>query len=399
MNIAIGESNMTDQESIVSKEFLTFLVVTVLTISTMYAPQPLLNTIQQVYPQYSDSTIALLVTVVLIPLGIAPFIYGFFLSSFDTKRVLQCCIGLMSLGCLGIYFATSFPALLFFRLLHGLISPAILTCLMAHISAKFQGALLQAALATYIAATIGGGLVGRLSSGFVASLLGWKMIFLILGVALLLILIPVSYLKNRAKNPLSHIKFTEFQNILCTHGIKRLLFIDGCGFFVFGAISTYLPFFLAQISPEMSEWRISLVYLGYGIGIFIAIFSHKISAVVGSRIRTIRLGAVIYVCSLSLFLIPNPIYTCIGMLLVCTGQFLEHSTSPGLINRICAKRDKGAVNGLYLSVYYMGGAIGSYFPGLIYNAWGWEMFILSMGIALFTVLLATIGLDKYVPEQ
>ena len=85
------------------------------------------------------------------------------------------------------------------------------------------------------------------------------------------------------------------------------------------------------------------------------------------------------------------------MCLICTGQFMEHSISPGLINRM-APQDKGAVNGLYLSCYYMGGALGSYLPGLIYTAWGWTAFILFLMASLLLSVAATLGLERHTPK-
>ncbi len=389
---------MTEQKSIITKEFLTLLAVTLFTFSVMYAPQPLLYTIQKIYPEYSDATIALLMTVILIPLGIAPLIYGFFLSSLDTKLVLQCCVGLLCISCLGLYITSSFNVILFFRLIHGLAIPAILTCIMAHIAARFQGTLLQNALATYIAVTISGGLVGRILGGGIATLWGWKVVFIVLAGVALCLLFPISKLKKRSKKAFIPIKFDEFYQILQTPGIKKLLFIDGGGFFVFVALATYLPFFLNQISDNMTEWRVSLVYLGYGVGVLIALYAHKISVMVGSMVGTIRLGIGIYLCAMCLFFIPDPRFTFLAMFLVCTGQFMEHSISPGLVNRM-SDRDKSAVNGLYLSIYYMGGALGSYFPGFIYETWGWNVLIILLSLILVGVLYATKGLNQYTPKQ
>ncbi len=382
----------------VGREFLTLLGVALLTLALMYAPQPLLSTVQNTFPQYTDATIALVMTLVLLPLGIAPLVYGYFLSSVNAKTVLQVCVFILFLSCIGMYFFTSFSALLACRLVHGLISPAILTCIMAHISAKFRSTLLQQAMAIYIGTTIIGGLVGRIGSGAIATLWNWKMPFLVLAVAFLLILIPLHFLRKRDKAKLTHINISEFGCILRTPGMKRLLYIDACGFFCFVALATYLPFFLTSIGEGSSEWRISLMYLGYGIGAFIAFSSRALSAYVGSRLKTIRLGVFIYMCSLGFFLIYDPIFTFIAMFFVCAGQFMEHSISPGLVNRI-SKYDKGAVNGIYLSVYYMGGALGSYFPGLLYTAFGWDVLIFCIAAALITVLVATLGLEKHIPVQ
>ena len=380
-----------------TRGFLTLLYVTVLTFATLYSPQPLLSTIQGSYPGLSDATVALLMTVALIPLSIAPLIYGSFLSSLDTRRVLQCCMVLMALAGVGLWYCRSFTGLLGFRLVQGLVIPAVLTCLMAHISAKFQGAQLQRALAVYIGVTILGGLVGRTMSGLVATLVGWRYIFLCIALAQLLALIPLGRLESRAQGHFARVRLSEFWAIARTPGLGNLMLIDACGFFVFAGIASYLPFHLAENGNGMSEWRISLMYLGYGVGILMAFSSRRIIAKVGGEARAIALGMAVYLCSMPGFLLGQTSIIFLTMCLICVGQFLEHSISPGVINRM-ADRDKGAVNGLYLSVYYMGGALGSYAPGLIYGLWGWQVFITVLASVLLIALAATHGLQKHIPK-
>ncbi len=377
--------------------FLALLQLTMLAYAVMYAPQPLLSRIQTLYPTYSDANIALVMTLVLIPLAIAPLIYGAFLHSFDTKVLLQVCVIILGISCFGIYFTSAFGLLLFFRIVQGLVIPAVLTCIMAHISAKFQDTELQKALALYIAVNILGGLVGRVGSGAIATLVGWKIVFLLLAVSFMVMFLPLNKLQKTPHAAFAHVDMTEFKDILRTPGVKNLLFIDCIGFFSFAALATYMPFIMSQIGDGISEWRISLVYIGYGIGILIALASRRISHTLGGDIRTIRIGFSIYMCAMALFLTQQIWCFFLGMFLVCTGQFLEHSISPGLINRMSDK-DKGAVNGLYLSVYYAGGSMGSYLPGFVYELWGWNIFIGVLSFILVGGLLATLGLERHVPR-
>ncbi len=381
-----------------SKELYILLMAAILTLATMYLPQPLLSSIQKSFPSHSDAHIALLMTVVFIPLSIAPLIYGAFLSSFSTKRILFTSVCLLFVSSLGLYFVESFAFVLFFRLIQGLVVPAMLTSLMAHLSAQYQGPVLQQIMATYIAATILGGLIGRIFSGIIASAFSWQTSFCVLAGALGLLLFLISSLQEQSQSTFNKFTLAEFHDILHTKGIKRLLFIESMCFFVFVALATYLPFFLTQIDKNISEWRIGLMYLGYGMGIIIALQSRNIISRVGGSVRSIRLGVCIFMLSLMLFLIPHVYCIFAAMFILCSGQFLEHSITPGLVNRICPY-NRSAVNGLYLSIYYMGGALGSYIPGFIYEYYGWTTFIAFLGVLLLAALVASLGLEKHTPQQ
>ncbi len=380
------------------KELYILLLAAILTLATMYLPQPLLSSIQKSFPAYSDAHIALLMTVIFVPLSIAPLLYGVFLSSFSTKRILLCSVSLLFLSALGLYFSQNFTLILSCRLIQGLVVPAMLTSLMAHLSAQYQGSTLQQIMAIYIAATILGGLIGRIFSGIIASAFTWQTSSLALAVALAILLLLLTTLQDYSQNTFTKFTMAEFHQILHTKGIKRLLFIESMCFFVFVALATYLPFFLTQIDKNISEWRIGLMYLGYGMGIIIALQSRNIIQAVGGSVRSIRLGVCVFVLSLMLFLIPNTYCIFVAMFVLCAGQFLEHSITPGLVNRICPY-NKSAVNGLYLSIYYLGGALGSYLPGFIYEAYGWTTFIACLGCLLVAALIASLGLEKHTPQQ
>lgn len=373
--------------------FLVLLMVTTLTFATLYSPQPLLSTIQKSYPHLSDATVALLMTMALVPLSIAPLVYGSFLSSLDTRHVLQVCICIMVLAGLGLWYSTSFAGLLCFRLAQGLAIPAVLTCLMAHIAGKFQGAQLQRALAIYVGVTIFGGLLGRIVAGAVATLWHWRDLFLYLSAAQVLVLLPLWTLRSKPQHSgHGHVRLREFGEILRIPGIASLLFIDACGIFIYAAVASYLPFQLSQMGG-VSEWRISLMYMGNAVGIVMAFSARRIASWVGGEVKAIIWGTGLYLFAMPGLLTGHSVGIFLTMCLTCLGQFLAHSLNPGLVNRM-ADRDKAAVNGLYLSVYYMGGALGSYLPGFVYMRWGWSGLVLSLCLLLTAALMAAWRLQR-----
>lgn len=394
----MANTTTVDVPSTKAQKFLGLLYVTVCTFAALYAPQPLLSSIHGDYPGLDASTITLIMTVALFPLGIGPLVYGSFLSSLSTRTVLLVCVALLSIAEFGLFFFTQFRVMLAFRLLQGLLIPAILTCLMAHIAAKFRGTELQRAMAFYIGVSILGGLLGRVVGGAVASLCGWRYAFLTCGIALVLALVPLWSLEVEAKAHASHVRVKEFWNILTTKGMASLLFIDGIGFFVYAALSSALPFYMQHTWGGFSEWHISLMYLGAGLGVIIAFCSSHIQRFFGGEIRTILAGVGLYCLTMPLFLWPHVMMLFLANCLVCTGQFTEHSTSPGLINRL-STHDRGAVNGLYLSIYYTGGALGSYLPIMVYGAFGWKTFIAVLTASLAVALLLVLHLHRTLPKS
>jgi YNFM family putative membrane transporter len=54
-----------------------------------------------------------------------------------------------------------------------------------------------------------------------------------------------------------------------------------------------------------------------------------------------------------------------------------------------AQEHKGVVNGLYVSIYYFSGALGSWLPGYLYEGIGWHgmitVFVLILGLGGWSI--------------
>lgn len=114
-------------------EFLVLLWTTFAAFAALYGPQPLLPVIQQHFGGGSQSA-SLLMTLAILPLGLAPVCYGYILNLCSTRRLLQLTTALCAFVLLAASFTTAFWQLLALRTLTGLLVPAILLALMTHIS-------------------------------------------------------------------------------------------------------------------------------------------------------------------------------------------------------------------------------------------------------------------------
>ncbi len=358
---------------------LPAIINTILALSALYAPQPLLPVISQEFA-VSREAAAALTTVTFIPLALAPLAYGYLLESLSATRLLKLAVPLLAFSELLFALADSFPLLLGLRLLQGLLIPAILTSLMTYLSQRSSSENVQRAMAIYIAATIFGGFAGRATSGLIASWLGWRYSFIALAISLL-----IGFLLLLKLPPSDSLQLTKADPQALRKTLQRPAFLPiyltiFCLFLVFAAVMNYLPFRLTELSSEADELRIGLMYSGYMMGILSSLGAPRICRWLKGEQRAIQLGLLAFAATL-LGLATGEVWLLFStMFLFCAAMFLVHATASGLVNRLSGGESRGMVNGLYVAFYYAGGAVGSYAPGLIYRYFGWQGFLLSLAL-------------------
>lgn len=367
----------------------TVILTTILTLSALYAPQPLLPVIMGEF-DVSRSSAAFLTTVAFLPLSVAPLLYGYILESVSPRRMLRVGIFFLALSQLLFFWGPTFMSLVAVRFFQGLLIPAILTALMTYVSLASNKGTVQRAMAVYIAATILGGFLGRAFSGWVATAFGWRYSFLVLAASLLAAFFLLARLKADTRIQLSKPHPRLLLQVLGQPGFLRV-YLAVFGFFlVFAAIMNFIPFRLTEISDQASEFRIGLMYSGYLMGLVSSLGAVRVSHWLKGEMAALRLGLTLFALALAGMLAPSVPLLFGVMFVFCGGMFLAHATASGLLNR-CAGENKGVVNGLYVSFYYAGGALGSYGPGPIYRVWGWEGMIAILALVALLTLFAALG--------
>ncbi len=360
-------------------EILPILFNTILALSVLYAPQPLLPVLSQQF-EVSREAAAALITVTFIPLALAPLAYGYLLETVSPIRVLKIAVPLLALTELLFAATSSFPLLIFIRLIQGLLIPAILTSLMTYLSARSSADTVQRIMAIYIAATIFGGFIGRATSGLIANLFGWRFSFLALAVTLAIGFLTLFWLPETTGLKGSRPRFGAILETLRRPAFLPIYLSIFCLFLIFAAVMNFIPFRLTELSDQANELRIGLMYSGYMMGIVTSLGAPKIISWFSGELKTIRIG---FIC-LGLTLIglaTNQIWLLFGMMfLFCGAMFLVHATASGLVNQLAGSEYRGLTNGLYVAFYYAGGSIGSFAPGIIYHHYGWNGFLISLAI-------------------
>lgn len=355
-------------------ELLPIIFNTILVLSALYAPQPLLPVLSQEFG-VSREAAAALTTVTFIPLALAPLFYGYLLETTSPVRMLKIAVPILAFSEIFFAASTSFWLLILIRVFQGLLIPAILTALMTYLSGRSTADNIQRSMAIYIAATIFGGFAGRATSGLIANLFGWRFSFLILAVTLLLGFITLFRLPETKNQTMIRPQPKLVLKVLRQPGFVPIYLCVFCLFLVFAAVMNFLPFRLTELSDQANELRIGLMYSGYMMGIVTSLGAPLLIVRLKSETTVIRIGLIALALTI-VGLATQQIWLLFGMIfLFCGAMFLVHSTASGLVNRLAGSEHRGLTNGIYVSFYYAGGIVGSYAPGIIYRDYGWNGFV------------------------
>ncbi|MGS0498091.1 MFS transporter [Pseudoalteromonas mariniglutinosa] len=350
------------------------LVCSVFIFFVLYAPQPLLGLFAEQF-SVSPATAGSLMTATMIPLAVAPLMYGLLLAKRNPLTILRYTMLLLAVSCIAFAYAPSFELLLLLRFLQGLTLPAALTAMTTYIGSTYQAEHLQKNMTLYIGSTIAGGYFGRVFAAVFADLWTWQSFYFVIAAGLIgsALCIPrhqVAIVSN-ALSPLNYLKQLANAAVLKLYGAVF------CMFFCFAALLNYLPFILRDTFLITNTRDIGLVYSGYLIG---ALASIATPWLLRKSISPWHLLSAIF-----MFYSTTMVFLMSSQLLVfllaftgfCGAMFIIHSTAAPLVNKI-SNAPPSVTNGAYVSFYYSGGALGSFLPGLVYQYYGHVAFMAAL---------------------
>lgn len=359
-----------------------------------YQTQPLLPLLATHWGRPAADT-ALLTTVTMLPLAIGPLVYGYVLEHVSTRSMLGIAFGVLTVVQLALCFAPDYPLFLALRALQGLMLPAIFTALMTYSSAAGGQHRTRRNITVYIAATITGGFSGRVFTGLLTDLFDWQTAFAVWTLAAAIATWLTTRLDSDPRVRLGRVHLAEIRDLA-----RRPVYAEGLGsafllFFVFAAMLNFLPFHMRDNDPGISQSAVALVYTGYLVGVAVSLGSLRLVRLLGGERRTLVAGSLVYLAGTALFALPGNLPTYASMLVFAAGMFTLHSVLSAFLNHLETER-KGLVNGLYVSAYYTGGALGSYLPGFVYLGYGWPAFI-GVLLGLQMVLLRLSVMLRHAP--
>jgi len=363
------------------KELFTIIYTITILLSVMYATQPLQPLLAQEF-KITIIEASSFTAVIMLFLAIAPIFYGYVLEKTNAKKVIIIASILLFITNVLLSFSDTYEMFLFIRTIEAIIIPAILTACMSLLASDTQNTKLN--MSIYVASTVFGGLVGRIMSGYIATEFGWRVVFLSLSFALLIGLYLMKNITHDAESKTTKVKINDITQILKDKRFFLIYLMMFCVFFVFAGLLNILPFKVKEIMPDVSETQIGFLYLGYGMGIIVSLYIHRIVNIFKKELRAILFGIVIFSLSTIMFLFTHPIFMFSMVFLFCVGMFIIHTLATRIANSLKASQ-KALTSGMYLAFYYIGGTLGSIIPPYIYLHYGWEK-----TIWLFFIILSLI---------
>ncbi|KAB7889481.1 MFS transporter [Poseidonibacter ostreae] len=374
------------------KKINLFIVIysIIIILSVMYATQPLQPLLAEKF-NISIIKASQFTAIIMLFLAISPIIYGYILEKVCAKKMLLLATFTLLITNIFLGFSTTYESFLFFRVCEAIVTPAILTALMS-ILANIDKENIKFNMSIYVASTVFGGLLGRLFSGFIATNFSYEYVFYSLSFALFISLFLIQKLSYEGEANIVKPKLKDISNILKDKRFALVYFLMFCMFYVFAGVLNVLPFRVKDISLDVTEFQISLLYLGYGMGILVSLSSKRIINFFKSEHNTIVYALLLFTFVSFFLLTTNLIFLFIMLFLFCIGMFTIHTVSTGLANSMKASQ-KALTSGMYLSFYYFGGATGSFIPSIIYEKYGWDVMIYSF-IFVLTLMVFVVFKSK-----
>ncbi len=366
---------------------ITTTIAAIFSYFVLYSPQPLLPFFAEYY--HIDITSAgALMTATLIPLAAAPMLYGHLLSHLAPLQLLRYALLTMSISCLLFAYSNSYSFAFFIRFAQGLLLPAVLTAVTTYIATDSRNSRdLQKNMSLFITGTILGGLLGRVISGFFATYFSWQLFYYGLSLALLLTALSIHPQHKKNKTRHNKINFRNLGQVLLTTNVMKIYISIFCLFFCFIAVLNYLPFIIEERLGKTSPIVIGLIYSGFIMGVISSLNAHRLLVLIGRAKSVMMVGFIIFSGAIALLFIPNIVIIFAVLFLFCGSMFLVHSIAVAEVNQL-NKKNKNITNALYMTFYYTGGVIGSYFPGLIYQYYGHNALLtLLLGISSIGLLM------------
>jgi MFS transporter, YNFM family, putative membrane transport protein len=365
---------------------LNFATITVY--ADLYITQPILPLLSKEFG-VSAPTAGMTVSVVVLMIALASSAWGTLSDSVGRKPVMVASCLLLAVPTLLCALVSSFHTLLLFRALQGLLMPGVTAVAVAYIGDFFGEADLGPRVGGWIAASVAGGLTGRVLSGLLAAGTSWRTPFVffgaltLAGAAAIARGLPSGQARGGARLASAYRgMFLHFRN-------GRLIgafLIGGAVFFCFIGIFTYLPYYLTAPPFRLSTALVSSVYLVYVAGVFTSLVSGRLSQRVGRR-AFMAVGLSIAFAGVLGTLAHSLAAVIVSLVVLCVGMFTVQSTAPAFVNAN-ARGSKGGAGALYVTFYYVGASLGSLLPGYAWQAWGWPGVASACAAALVVGLLA-----------
>ena len=341
---------------------------------------------QAVLPQISDelsvSPATAALTVSATTLGLALAVIPWSIVADRIGRVPAMAIGVLTATVFGLSAPLSgeIVMLLVLRFAEGVALGAVPAVALAYLSEEVDARHAAAAAGSYIAGTTVGGLLGRIGSGIVGEVGGWRAGILSVAVMCAVAAVLFLWLTPRARGFVpGRLRADRRPGILerlrgpLRSRLQWALYAQGfllMGAFV--AVYNYLGFHLSAEPFALPVWVVTLLFLAYLAGTVSSPWAGTLASRIGrfpvllGSIGVMAVGAGLLLAPITAIVLP-------GLVLFTAGFFGAHAVASGWTPVAVGPASRAQASSLYYFAYYAGSSLFGWMLGLVFGgaSWGW----------------------------
>ena len=361
----------------------------VATFALMYSTQALLPELARSFA-ISDADSTLSVSLTTAGLGVALLFTGPVSEVLGRTRLIHASLLASAIIGLACAVAPGWDVLLALRLLQGVALAGLPAVATAYLREEMHPDGYARTAGLYVGGTALGGMSGRLLTGGLADLAGWRWaLAAVAGLGLVcallvLVLLPAS--RNFAPAPARprHL-VTMTRRALSDRGLLALYGIGACAMGAFVAVYNAIGFRLTSAPYQLSLGQESLVFLIYPVGTVTSALAGRMVERY-SRRTVVPAGALITMAGGALTVAtPLPLVV-LGVAVMTAGFFVVHGVASGWVPVRAAAGGVAAAQAasLYLFAYYLGSSVFGGLAGRVWVTGAWPA-VVAMVLALLAV--------------
>ncbi|QXE35072.1 MFS transporter [Streptomyces sp. GMY02] len=265
---------------------------------------------------------------------------------------------------------------------------------MAYLAEEVRPKALVAAIGLFVAGNSVGGMSGRIVTGWVAQLWGWRAALGAVGLLAVVCAVIFRVLLPKARNftPRSVSPRSLARTVgghLADPLLRRLYAIGALFMTVFGAVYTVIGYRLVEAPFSLPQGIVGSIFLVYLVGTASSAAAGHLVARLGRRgalylaVGTTTAGLLLSLADTLAAVLP-------GLVLITAGFFAGHAVASSAVSRT-AKTGRAQASALYQSAYYLGSSAGGTLGAVAFHAGGWAATVL-LGLA---AVLGVVSITLY----
>ena len=355
----------------------------------LYSPQSILPLLSEEF-HVSAAEISSIITVSTLAVALTAPFTGAVADVLGRKRVIVAAMFVLVIPTLMIGLATSLPQLIFWRAVQGLVLPPIFAVTVAYIGDEWRPREATTAAGIYSSGSSLGGFSGRLVTGFLADLIGWRAGFTALAAIAFAGAIAVAILLPHERRFVrSHGLLASGRQMMAHFRNGQLLATYAVGFgvlFNFICTFTFVSFHLAAAPYNLSASWLGAIFVVYIVGSALTPWTGWAVGRFGRRQFMVGVIAV-WLAGIALTLAPSLPLIIAGLAIGAGCGLVCQAVSTGFVT-ITAKVGRSSAVGLYVTSFYMGGSFGAAVGALAWTFGGWPACVVL--VAAMLVIMAAI---------